>query len=99
MVVEAAEAAGQEIEEAEVSRPDPDSRTVVEAEQLLQHPASIRGLNTQTYPQVSGQGARCIIAGDDLLIFVQSHRLVLGRTFTLRNLQNEVLTSSSIHLT
>ena len=98
MVVEAAEAAGQEIEEAEVSRPDPDSR---EAEvppirrRLLRLRDNIRGQSILTSRQDHGQGARCILAGGRLHFSVRNHPHAPGKTFSSLKLLNETVTSSA----
>ena len=55
--------------------------------------------NIQICPRESGQGVICITAGGKVHFSVQNHQHVLGRIFTLQNLQNktkiEKLTSSA----
>ena len=70
----------------------------------LRTPApDLRGPSTLTFQKGSGGGARCISAGVDLHIFVQSQVHVRGRIFSPPSLQeikikiriNEVSTSSA----
>ena len=91
---EAEEEAAAEVEVVEVVAV---VEAIVEVKLKLRH--DIPAPNIQIYQLETGQGALCTSAGGKVHFSVQNHQHVLGRIFTLQNLQNktkiERLTSSA----